>query len=96
MDEHRLRAYPIVSQIAAISVGVVKGVPMVDLDYREDSKADVDVNVVMTDKAQFVEIQGTAEAAPFSSGTLDEMLVLASSALDGLFAKQREAIGGDW
>jgi ribonuclease PH len=93
MDERRLRSYPIVSQIAAVSVGVVKGVPMVDLDYREDSRADVDVNVVMTDKTQFVEIQGTAEAAPFTSGTLDEMLILASSALDHLFEKQREAAG---
>ena len=95
LDERRLRAYPLLSQIGAISVGVVDGVPMVDLDYREDSKADVDVNVVMTEKSQFVEIQGTAEAAPFSSGTLDDMLVLASSALDELFAKQLEAIGGD-
>jgi ribonuclease PH len=95
MDEHRLRAYPIVRQIAAVSVGVVRGLPMVDLDYREDSKADVDVNVVMTDRAEFVELQGTAEGAPFTSGTLDEMLVLASTALDHLFDKQREAIGGD-
>lgn len=95
MDEKRLRAYPLTSAIAAISVGVVNGVPVVDLDYREDSKADVDVNVVMTDKAQFVEIQGTAEHAPFSSGTLDEMLVLASSALDTLFEHQRKAIGDD-
>jgi ribonuclease PH len=95
LDEKRLRAYPITSQIAAVSVGVVRGVPMVDLDYREDSKADVDVNVVMTDRAQFVELQGTAEGAPFTSGTLDEMLVLASTALDHLFTKQREAIGGD-
>lgn len=93
MDEKRLRAYPITSQIGAISVGVVKGVPMVDLDYREDSKADVDVNVVMTNKAQFVEIQGTAEAAPFTSGTLDDMLLMASSALDQLFTVQKEAIG---
>lgn len=95
MDEKRLRSYPIMSQIAAVSVGVVNGVPMVDLDYREDSKADVDVNVVMTDAAQFVEIQGTAEHAPFSSGTLDEMLVMASTALDELYDKQRAAIGGD-
>lgn len=93
MDEKRLRSYPLKSAIAAISVGVVKGVPVVDLDYREDSSADVDVNVVMTDKNEFVEIQGTAEHAPFSSGTLDEMLVLASTALDQLFEKQREAIG---
>jgi len=93
MDEKRLRAYPIVNQIAALSVGVVNGVPMVDLDYREDSRADVDVNVVMTDKAEYVEIQGTAEASPFSFGTLEEMMVLASTGLDELFAKQREAIG---
>ncbi len=95
MDEKRLRAYPVANQIAAVSVGVVRGRTMVDLDYREDSKADVDVNVVMTHQSQFVEIQGTAEAAPFSSGTLDEMLVLASTALDSIFEKQLEAIGGD-
>ncbi len=93
MDEKRLRSYPLNSAIAAISVGVVDGVSVVDLDYREDSKADADVNVVMTDKSQFVEIQGTAEHAPFSSGALDEMLVLASSALDSLFEHQRTAIG---
>ena len=95
MDEKRLRTYPITSQIGAISVGVVRGVPMVDLDYREDSRADVDVNVVMTDKSEYVEIQGTAEAAPFGFSTLEEMLVLASSAIDRLFALQLEAIGGD-
>lgn len=93
MDEKRLRAYPITSQIAAVSVGVVNGVPMVDLDYREDSRADVDVNVVMTGNSEYVEIQGTAEAAPFTFGTLEEMMVLASTGLDDLFAKQREAIG---
>ncbi|HYH11230.1 MAG TPA: ribonuclease PH [Thermomicrobiales bacterium] len=93
LDERRLRAYPITSQIAALSVGVVNGVPMVDLDYREDSRADVDVNVVMTDKAEYVEIQGTAEASPFSFGTLEEMMVLASTGIDALFAKQRAAIG---
>jgi len=95
LDEKRLRSYPLISAISAISVGVVNGVPVVDLDYREDSKADVDVNVVMTDKSQFVEIQGTAEHAPFSSGTLDEMLVMAGSALDSLFQHQRNAIGDD-
>ena len=93
MDEKRLRAYPITSQIAAVSVGVVNGVPMVDLDYREDSRADVDVNVVMTGTSEYVEIQGTAEAAPFTFGTMEEMMVLASTGLDDLFAKQREAIG---
>ena len=95
MDEKRLRAYPITNQIGAVSVGVVRGVPMVDLDYREDSRADVDVNVVMTEKSEYVEIQGTAEAAPFGFSTLEEMLVLASSAIDQLFALQLEAIGGD-
>jgi ribonuclease PH len=85
MDERRIRSYPLKAAVAAVSVGVVKGVPVLDLDYREDSKADVDFNVVMTDQQAFVEIQGTAEQEPFTSGTLELLLVLASTGLDELF-----------
>ena len=83
--------------MAAVSVGVVRGAPLLDLDYEEDAAADVDFNVVMTDKHAFVEIQGTAEKEPFMPATLDELLVLASTGLDQLFAAQRAAISrGDW
>jgi ribonuclease PH len=95
MDNQRLRKYPLKSALAAVSVGIVNGVPLLDLDYSEDSKADVDANIVMTDANTFVEIQTTAEKDPFSPATLEHMLVLASTGLDRLFAAQREAIGGD-
>ena len=94
VQEKRLRKNPLRAAVAAVSVGVVRGVPMLDLDYSEDSKADVDMNVVMTDAHGFVEIQGTAEQEPFSPGTLDMLLLLASSGLDHLFAAQRDALGG--
>jgi ribonuclease PH len=94
MDERRLRRYPLLSAVGAVSVGVVNGVPVLDLDYAEDSKADVDANIVMTDENAFVEIQGTAEQKPFTPATLEMMLVLASTGLDEIFAAQRKAIEG--
>jgi ribonuclease PH len=78
--------------VAAVSAGVVKGVSMLDLDYSEDAGADVDFNVVMTDAHAFVEVQGTAEGHPFLPATLDEILILASTGLDQLFAAQRNAL----
>jgi ribonuclease PH len=92
IEQKRLRDDPLLGQVAAISAGVVKGIPMLDLDYSEDSGADVDFNVVMTDAHAFVEIQGTAEGQPFMPATLDEILVLASTGLDQLFAAQRDAL----
>lgn len=92
VKEKRIRKKPLKAAVAAISVGVVRGVPLLDLDYAEDSKADVDVNVVMTDANAFVEIQGTAEKEPFSPSTLDMMLLMASTGLDQLFAAQRDAL----
>ena len=95
---HRLRRDraikkdPLASAVAAVSVGMLNGVPILDLDYAEDSKADVDVNVVMTDAHRFVEVQGTAEGAPFSDTELSEMLLLAQLGLDQIFRVQREAI----
>jgi ribonuclease PH len=91
-ERKKLKRNPFKGAVAAVSVGVVDGVPLLDLDYAEDSAADVDFNVVMTDKHAFVEIQGTAEKEPFLPGTLDELLVLASTGLDTLFAAQRDAI----
>lgn len=90
--DRRLKRSPLLSAVAAISVGMVNGEPMLDLDYREDSAADVDFNVVMTDKHLFVELQGTAERSPFSPASLDELLTLASIGLDQIFLAQANAI----
>jgi len=87
-----LKKDPLRAAVAAVSVGVVKGVPLLDLDYSEDSKADADVNVVMTDRNQFVEIQGTAEHDPFSPDALHTMLALANKGLGDLFAAQAAAL----
>ena len=90
---NRLKRDPVRAAVAAVSVGIVRGVPLLDLDYDEDAVADVDFNVIMTDGNAFVELQGTAERNPFLPSTLDEILVLASTGLDKLFAAQRAAIG---
>lgn len=91
-EQERISRDPLEAAVAAVSVGVVRGVPLLDIDYSEDSAADVDFNVVMTDRQAFVEIQGTAEKNPFSSRTLDELLVLASTGLDSLFESQKKAL----
>ena len=92
LAEKKIKRNPLRAAVAAVSVGVVNGVPLLDLDYREDGRADVDFNVVMTDAHAFVELQGTAERAPFSQATLDHLLLLASTGLDELFAAQRAAL----
>lgn len=89
---HLVRRFPLTAQVAAVSVGIVKGVPILDLDYDEDSRADVDFNVVMTDANAFVELQGTAEQVPFTQAQLDMILLLASTGLDEIFAVQRQAL----
>ena len=78
--------------IAAVSVGVVEGVPLLDLDYSEDSIADVDVNVVMTGDGRLVEVQATAEKVPFDRARLDELLDLAAAGIEELALHQQEAI----
>ena len=78
--------------IAAVSVGIVDGEPLLDLDYSEDSNADVDVNVVMTDDGRLVEVQATAERVPFDRARLDELLDLAAAGIDELALHQRDAI----
>jgi len=88
-----LKAIPLKDQIAAISVGIVDGSAVLDLDYNEDSAADVDMNVVMTGSGEFVELQGTGEEATFDRDQLDQMLGLADSGIKNLLAAQREAIG---
>jgi len=77
--------------VAAISVGIVKGRPLLDLNYVEDSSADVDMNVVMTGGGEFVEVQGTAEQTPFSRARLDALLALAEGGIQRLVALQRQA-----
>ncbi|HSL97473.1 MAG TPA: ribonuclease PH [Candidatus Deferrimicrobiaceae bacterium] len=82
----------LVSKVAAVSVGVINGVPVLDLDYSEDSHAEVDANVVGTDAGTYVEIQGTAEGKPFDRGQLDALLGLADAGLNGLFEAQAKAL----
>jgi ribonuclease PH len=80
--------------VAAVSVGIVEGVPLLDLCYEEDARAEVDFNMVMTGSGKLVEVQGTAEGAPFSRDDLDTMVSLAAEGIDRLTAVQREAAGG--
>lgn len=84
--------WPIRELLAAVSVGKVNGEALVDLCYAEDSTAEVDMNVVMTESGHFVEVQGTAESKPFSKGDLNEMLSLAEVGICELFAKQAEVL----
>jgi len=86
---------PLRERVAAVSVGIVDGVPCLDLDYPEDSSAQVDMNVVGTEGGGLVEVQGTAEGDPFSRAELDALIDLATSGLERLFAAQSRALKGD-
>ena len=88
-----VRSIPISDYVAAISVGVVNGTPMLDLAYDEDSSADVDMNVVKTGDGQFIEVQGTAEGLPFERAALDSLLSLADGGIQELVAVQRSVVG---
>ena len=79
--------------VASVSVGVVQGVPVLDLDYPEDSSADTDMNVVMMEGEGFIEVQGTAEGAPFHREMLDDMLGLAEAGIQTWFSEQKRALG---
>ena len=83
---------PFKELVAAVSVGIIDGVPMLDLCYEEDSRADVDMNVVMTESGKLIEIQGTAEENPFDRKQLNELLDLAEHGLKQIFAIQREVL----
>jgi ribonuclease PH len=83
---------PLVQNVAAVSVGVCDGVPTLDLDYIHDSTAEVDLNVIMTDRGKFVELQGCAEHKAFSDKDLAAMLKLAKKGLKELFALQKKAL----
>jgi ribonuclease PH len=88
-----LKEDPIKEYLAAVSVGIIDDQILVDLPYSEDVKADVDMNVVMTESGNIVEVQGTAEGAPFSKQQLDKMLDLAGEAIAKLIKKQKEVLG---
>ena len=88
----KMAAHPLTDQCAAISVGIVDTLPYLDLDYSEDVRAEVDMNVVMTGEGRFVEVQGTAEGVAFSRGELDDLLGLAEHGISQVFALQREVL----
>jgi ribonuclease PH len=92
MKQGMIKSILIAEPIAAVSVGVVRGTEMLDLNYDEDSTAQTDMNVVMTESGKFVEIQGTAESDPFSAETLGRMLALAKKGIQQLVTLQREAL----
>jgi ribonuclease PH len=91
-QQGRLGRDPLLSPVAAVSVGIIRDKPLLDLDYSEDSTAAVDCNIVGTADGELVELQATAEGKPFSRRRLEELLDLASLGLDALFAAQRDAI----
>jgi ribonuclease PH len=94
-QRNRLKRPVLTGMLGAISMGIVEGRAVLDLDYVEDSAAEVDMNVVRTDAGEYVEIQGTAESRPFSREGLDRMLVLADHGIDQLLAMQREVVGSE-
>jgi ribonuclease PH len=87
-----LTGHPVADVCGAISVGVVDAIPMLDLDYSEDARAEVDMNVVMTGSGRFIEVQGTAEGMPFSRTELDELLALAEDGIAQIFELQRALV----
>ena len=92
LDRGLVQASPIRDHVAAVSVGIVGGVAMLDLAYEEDSGCDTDMNVVMTGSGGFVEVQGTAEGLPFTRAQMDELLALAAAGIGRLVAEQRQAL----
>ena len=94
LAQGRIPATPIREHVAAVSVGIVGGVPLLDLDYTEDSGCDTDMNVVMTGSGGFVELQGTAEGAPFTQAEMDALVGLAAQGIRELVAMQKRALEG--
>jgi len=98
LAEKKIKKSPITSEVAAVSVGVVDGAALLDLKYDEDSRAEVDMNVVCTGDGRFIEVQGTAEGQPFTREQMDNLLELAKQGIAALIQLQRQAInsgGGD-
>jgi ribonuclease PH len=94
MEDGALKTNPLTGAVASVSVGIYRGTPVLDLDYAEDSSAETDMNVVMTDRGQFIEIQGTAEGEPFSEDEMMQMLSLARKGIGELCAAQQAALDG--
>ncbi len=92
LAQGKLAVSPIIASVAAISVGIVQGVPMLDLDYAEDSACDTDMNVVMTGAGHFVEVQGTAEGAAFSRAEMNALLALAEKGIGELMLLQNKSL----
>src|ERR1700730_5788900 len=92
-EQDVIRAIPLSDYVAAISVGIVDGEPLLDLAYEDDSRADVDMNIVKTGDGRFIEVQGTAESIPFGRDGLDRLLDLADTGIRQLIEKQRAIIG---
>jgi ribonuclease PH len=92
VEKGSLGSVPLTQSVAAVSCGVVDGVPLLDLDYSEDSTAEVDMNVVMTGDGGLVEVQATAERTPLTRASLDDLLALAAAGIDQLRERQQEAI----
>ena len=92
LKQGTIKTNPIISEVAAVSVGIIEGTTILDLAYEEDSNADVDMNIVCTGAGKFIEIQGTAEREPFTRDQMDEMLKLAEIGVNKLFEIQRNAL----
>src|SRR5881275_2484402 len=92
LAERKIKKSPIVSEVAAVSVGIVDGTPVLDLKYDEDSRAEVDMNVICTGDGRFIEVQGTAEGAPFTREQMDNLLELGRRGIEQLIWLQRKAI----
>ena len=96
LAQNLLKKMPLKDSVAAVSVAIVNGEPVLDVDYAEDSRADVDMNVVMTGSGEFIEIQSTAEGAPFSQEQLDKLLGLARGGIEQLTEAQNEILQFDF
>lgn len=92
-ERGQITSMPVLDHVAATSVGVVAGAPMLDLAYSEDSVAEVDMNIIKTGDGRFIEVQGTAEGAPFERDTLNQLLSLADEGIQQLIERQREIVG---
>jgi ribonuclease PH len=94
MKNNIIKTSPILSEVAAVSVGIIEQTPILDLAYVEDSEAEVDMNIVCTGSGKFIELQGTAEREPFTREQMDHMLVLGEAGVNKLFEIQRMALAG--
>jgi ribonuclease PH len=93
LEERLLKSDPVHGQVAAVSVGIYRGIPVLDLDYAEDAEAETDMNVVMNEAGRLIELQGTAEGHAFSLEELNSMLELAQSGVSTIIDAQKEAQG---